>query len=150
HGQKDCSLPEPARLARSREDDCVRCHMPRTQSADIAHVTITDHRISRAPGTEPAGAPHTSSEVPPVLLNGDGLGPAEGRALERELAIAVVSEGPRMPDTPRVRQIRSFAMGVLDGVLADRPDDLVARRWKAMALSQAGRRPEAIREVEAV
>ena len=55
-----------------------------------------------------------------------------------------------MPDTPRVRQIRSFAMGVLDGVLADRPDDLEARRFKAVVLSQTGRRREAILEVQAV
>ncbi len=150
HDQKDCNLPEPARLARSRENDCVQCHMPRTQSADIAHVSTTDHRIPRAPGTEPAGVPHTVPEFLPVLLNGDGVGPEEVRSLDRELAIAVVGEGPRMPDTPRVRQIRSFAIGVLDGVLADRPDDLVARRVKALGLWQTGRRPEAIREVKAV
>jgi predicted CXXCH cytochrome family protein len=150
HWQKNCSLPEPARVARSSEDDCIQCHMPGTKSADIAHVTITDHRIPRAPGTAPVGAPQPTPDFPSVLLNGDGLGPEELRSLERELAIAVVGDGPRMPDTPRVRQIRSFAMGVLDGVLAHRPDDLVARRWKAMALSQMGRRAEAIREVEVV
>jgi tetratricopeptide (TPR) repeat protein len=124
--------------------------MPRTPSAEIAHVTTTDHRIPRAPGTKPAGAPPTVAELPPVLLNGDGLGQEEVRSLDRELAIAMVCEGPRMPETPRVRQIRWFAMGVLDAVLADRPDDLVARRFKALALSQTGRRAEAIREVEAV
>jgi hypothetical protein len=147
HDQKDCSLPEPARLAQSRENDCVQCHMQRTQSTDIAHVSATDHRIPRAAGTEPAGAPHTASEFLPVLLNGNGLGPKEVRLLDRELAIAVVGDGPRMPDTPQVRQIRSFAIDVLDGVLADRPDDLMARRVKALALWQTGRRYEAIREV---
>jgi hypothetical protein len=150
HDQKGCSLPERARLARSREDDCVQCHMPRTQSADVAHVATIDHRIPRAPGPEPAAAPYTAPDFVPVLLNGDGLGPDELRALNRELAIAVARDGPRMPDTPRVRQVRSFAISALDGVLAHRPDDLEARRFKAVLLSQTGRRPEAIREVESV
>ncbi len=31
----------------SRQPDCTACHMPRLQSADIAHTAVTDHRIIR-------------------------------------------------------------------------------------------------------
>jgi len=30
-----------------RQPDCTACHMPRTESADIAHTAVTDHRIVR-------------------------------------------------------------------------------------------------------
>jgi predicted CXXCH cytochrome family protein len=32
-----------------RQQDCTTCHMPRTESADIAHTAVTDHRIIRQP-----------------------------------------------------------------------------------------------------
>ncbi|MEO5896344.1 MAG: multiheme c-type cytochrome [Vicinamibacterales bacterium] len=31
----------------SRQQDCTACHMPRMESADIAHTAVTDHRIIR-------------------------------------------------------------------------------------------------------
>ena len=46
-----------------------------------------------------------------------------------------------MPETPQVAWVGSFVLRVLDGVLAARPDDRVARRMKAMVLALAGRRP---------
>ena len=55
-----------------------------------------------------------------------------------------------MPETPQVAWVGSFVLRVLDGVLAARPDDRVARRMKAMVLALAGRRPDAIRQVEMV
>lgn len=40
-----CSAPEADRKLES--NDCVLCHMPRSGSIDIPHVTITDHNISK-------------------------------------------------------------------------------------------------------
>jgi Flp pilus assembly protein TadD len=48
-GQDDCSAPISARSASG--DHCFGCHMPRTGSVDIPHVTITDHKV-RIPGRE--------------------------------------------------------------------------------------------------
>jgi len=31
------------------QPDCTRCHMPSSQSADVAHTQVTDHRIPRRP-----------------------------------------------------------------------------------------------------
>jgi hypothetical protein len=150
HESRGCKIPRPERLARSPGDDCARCHMPRSQSLDIAHTATTDHRIVRIPGaasTEPAHAP---AALPLVLLNGDGFGRSGVESLERELAIALTAEGPRLPDTPQVRRMGSFVLDRLDRALADRPQDIVARRMKAMAMALMGRRAEAIREVESV
>ena len=150
HEQKGCKLAEPTRRARSRDDDCVQCHMPRSESPSVAHVATTDHRIIRSPEAAPTAPAPSESELPLVLLNGDGLGREELASLDRELAIALAAEGPRMPETPQVAWVGSFVLRVLDGVLAARPDDRVARRMKAMVLALAGRRPDAIRQVEMV
>lgn len=150
HEPDGCRLPGSVRLSRSPGDDCVGCHMPRAQSVDIAHTATTDHRIIRSPGAPPALPGVPDSAFPLVLLNGDGLAPAEIASLDRELAIATAAEGPRLPATPRTRRIGSMVLGVLDRVLSDRAGDLVARRMKAMVLDLTGRRGEAIRQVEMV
>jgi tetratricopeptide (TPR) repeat protein len=64
--------------------------------------------------------------------------------------IALAAEGPTIPETPQVAWIGSFVLRVLDGVLTARPEDLVARRMKAMVLALGGRRPDAIRQLETV
>ncbi len=33
--------------------DCTQCHMPRSQSTDVAHTQVTDHRIPRRPPLAP-------------------------------------------------------------------------------------------------
>ncbi len=43
--QKLCSAPEAD--LKAANNNCVSCHMPRTGSIDIPHVTITDHYIRK-------------------------------------------------------------------------------------------------------
>jgi hypothetical protein len=47
HAEDACRLPHAARIARSPEDDCTACHMPRSPAADIAHTALTRHTIPR-------------------------------------------------------------------------------------------------------
>jgi tetratricopeptide (TPR) repeat protein len=124
--------------------------MPKSKNPSVAHVATTDHRVLRSPEAAPTEPGPSDSELPLVLLNGDGLGREERTSLDRELAIALASEGSRMPETEQVAWIGSFVLRVLDGVLADRPEDHVARRMKAMVLALAGHRSDAIRQVEMV
>ena len=150
HERNGCSLPDAARLTESPDDNCIQCHMPRTKSFDVVHTAVTDHRIARVPEavtTEPDGA---GPGLPLVLLNGDHLSQEERGALGRELAIALASEGPRLPNTPQVRRMGLLVLSLLDKALADRPDDLVARRMKAQALALSGRLSEALPLVESV
>ncbi len=52
HTDRGCSLPGAARLARSPDDDCTACHMPRRSTTTIAHTAQTLHSIPRhAPPT---------------------------------------------------------------------------------------------------
>jgi hypothetical protein len=44
-GRRECSAPAHER--RAANNDCVHCHMPTSGSADIPHVNITDHYISK-------------------------------------------------------------------------------------------------------
>lgn len=41
---------------RPAETNCVACHMPKLQAADISHAAITDHRILRRQNAEPLQA----------------------------------------------------------------------------------------------
>jgi hypothetical protein len=45
HQKQGCSAPLAERQARG--DDCAGCHMPRSGSIDIPHVSITDHYIRK-------------------------------------------------------------------------------------------------------
>ncbi len=93
-----------------------------------------------APTNEPSRA---APRYPLVLLNGGATG-SEQIGLGRELAIALAAEAPRLPDLPAVRPLKSKIMSMLDNVIAERPDDVLAKRLKAQALAIGGRRPDAI------
>ncbi len=149
HETQPCSMPVPARLSQSRDDSCIECHMPRSETIEIRHAATTDHRIPRKPPIAPgADTPSAARGLPLVLLNGDRLGLDELESLQRELAIALALEGPRPSARPPITPIGPLVLTLLDKALARHPDDLAARRMKARALALSGRRPEAIRVIQ--
>ncbi len=147
HEPQGCSLPEESRLAKSPDDSCIQCHMPRFKKTDIIHVATTDHRILRRPEAEETGPSPVAAGLPMVLLNGEGLSPDTRKSLGRELAIAIASEGPRLSPSPQVKEAGVLVLKLLDAALRMRPDDLPALRMKAQALALSGRRPEALRVI---
>jgi hypothetical protein len=62
--------------------DCISCHMPPVQSADVAHTQATDHRIPRHPGETVSAVlaeqPRTLKRFPPL----------DARPDDRDLALA--------------------------------------------------------------
>jgi predicted CXXCH cytochrome family protein len=150
HEQSGCKLPNTVRLAQSRDDNCVQCHMPRAKSVDIVHTATTDHRIMRAPVSQPDQGARTAEGPRLVLLDGDQLSSRERASMGRELAIALALEGPRLTDSPEVRTIGSFVLSALDKAVALRPDDLLASRMKAQVLALSGRRRDALGIVKTV
>ena len=50
HTEKSCTFDLQQRLAQKPADACSNCHMPRQPALTVAHSTLTDHRILRAPG----------------------------------------------------------------------------------------------------
>jgi hypothetical protein len=144
HEQKGCNLPISARLAESQDDSCIQCHMQRFKTTDILHTATTDHRILRTPAAERTDPERGVRGLPLVLLNRGDLTQYELKSLDRELAIALATEGPRMRDSPQVRETGALILALLDRALAKRPDDLAALRLKAQALALSGSSSQAL------
>ncbi len=61
HQQPECSLPLAVRLTRSRDNDCISCHMPAATGRDIVHVATTDHG--------PSGSEASRRPSPPCRMS---------------------------------------------------------------------------------
>jgi Cytochrome c554 and c-prime len=147
HERKGCNLPDTVRLAESSEDSCIQCHMQPSKKTDIIHAATTDHQVLRTPQADQTDQAPVALGLPLVLLNGDNLAPNELKSLERELAIALATEGPRMRDSPQVRETGALVLGLLNKAVERRPDDLPAMRMKAQALALSGRQSDALRVI---
>jgi Cytochrome c554 and c-prime len=143
HARNGCSLPAKDRLAQSREDDCVKCHMTLFASADIVHTATTDHRILRKPGSMPAKPHRPRPEFPLVLLNDDAMSRPKRQPLERELAIALATEASQPAIAQELRATSVRVLSMLDRAIVERPDDLIAQRMKAQVLRLTGHSDQA-------
>ena len=131
-GAKECSTP--ARDREAKADACTACHMPSVGSSNIAHASVTDHRILRrpsastpsrglAPGVSPLVAFSKSPNSPSILERDRDLGIALARVLGK---------------TPQ-----AATRGILEGLATDRLNlSLKAWRgdvdgWMALRLSRA-------------
>jgi Flp pilus assembly protein TadD len=139
HGERGCSLPAESRLARTREDDCTFCHMPRERDSDIPHAASANHRIPRI-----ASAPSSSVRPPmnasrvlrrPVPFHASQADAPLQADLDRDLGVALCRSGE---DGSRV------AYPLLKRAVRARPDDVFA--WEALGLAagQLGRDDEAL------
>jgi tetratricopeptide (TPR) repeat protein len=63
HQTHGCSRKADVASAASRENNCIECHMPKRPVVESAHVTFTDHEISRHPQA-PAREPGTTKLKP--------------------------------------------------------------------------------------
>ena len=129
----------PREVAESPDDSCIQCHMPRFKMTDIIHTATTDHRVLRNARSAEPEKPKKAGGLPLVLLNGKDETQKRG-ALDRELAIALATEGPRLHDSPEVREMGKFVLALLDRAIARHVDDLPAWRAKARVLALSGRR----------
>jgi tetratricopeptide (TPR) repeat protein len=141
HEQAGCRLPPAERLAQSREDSCIQCHMPRSPTADVFHSATTDHRILRRPD-EPArplvaSAPPTSAEGRMVMFHRELMNEAERTEARREVGIAL-AQASEWPESA------AEAIPLLEKALKARPDDALAWENKGIALGRLGRHEEAI------
>ena len=96
----------------SNNKDCISCHMSRTPSLDIAHTTLTDHRILRKPLKQLITSAHgrrlTQFGSKEIDQRGLGLAYAEvalraGDQFFKSEAFRLLTESlPRFPKDPEV------------------------------------------------
>ena len=104
HEDRQCSAP--IELRDKQQDNCISCHMPTNSNTNIAHTSLTDHRILRDPTVSiavsndladvPVLVPYFQSE----LLSSEERG--------RNLAIALSKFAEKMPANLPIKQ-RSVA-----------------------------------------
>lgn len=75
HTQSSCKEQRKVRIA--AKDNCLQCHMPRTEMPTVRHAAATDHSIPRRPGGKEREAAHSG-----ILVPFDGI------ATDRELGLA--------------------------------------------------------------
>lgn len=112
-------------------DSCVACHMPKADSSNIVHASVTDHRVPKMP--IPSKTPQSlSPDTVPILAFPIGPSLPSNLERERDLGIAlsrVLAQGAT--DDP-------VAKGMIAIMVADRtraavnewPDDLSS--WLAL------------------
>jgi len=139
HAQRGCSLPAADRLARSKDDDCIGCHMPKASSFDVPHSASANHRVPRHEGgrnpfiAKPWSVQHDKRHT--VIFYRELLDAEERAEVERERGIALCREG-----AGGARE----ALALLETALAARSDDVAAWECKGHALAGLGRHDEAL------
>jgi hypothetical protein len=139
HDAPGCTLPT---ARRGPTDDCVACHMPRQDSSNIAHTSVTDHRIPRRPDAETAHAPPRPLRPEQIPLT--RFHPPTGTQDERDLGVALT----RVAASHQAAPLAALALPRLDDALAEYPTDAAALEARANALGLQGRREEALRDLD--
>lgn len=100
HQDRRCSAP--SELREKQQDHCIRCHMPTNSNTNIAHTSLTDHRILRDP-TISIAVSNDLADVPVLVpyFQSELLSPEERG---RNLAIALSKFSEKMPATLPIKQ----------------------------------------------
>lgn len=139
HADRGCSLAEPARRARNRDDDCTACHMPRSGSSNNTHVATTNHRVPRliqeaeTPASSGMGPVRARTDI--VNFHDGVMSPAVRADAGRDRGIALTREG---------KEGAALAIPLLRIALSARPHDLPALEALAEALAQTGKVEEGL------
>ena len=113
-----CVAPAGDRAAAA--DNCVSCHMPRGDSQNIAHVSVTDHRILRRPPGPAVGGDRRLPDGATVVVP---YRPRPGPDADRDLGLALRWATAQLEDPELVRLAGQQAFGLLRRVADERPAD---------------------------
>ncbi len=144
HKETDCALAVDERRHHTPADSCIDCHMPRGDSSNIAHSSITDHRIVRRPVR--ATAEVTSGERPLVRFHSGSSD--DGVAGRRDLALALAEVGERSNSESQRRVYARPIYTLLAPTLERQPDDVAAWEARGQALWWDKRPREALESLE--
>ena len=100
HQDRQCSAP--SELREKQQDHCIRCHMPTNSNTNIAHTSLTDHRILRDP-TISIAVSNDLADVPVLVpyFQSELLSPEERG---QNLASALTKFSEKMPATLSIKQ----------------------------------------------
>src|SRR5439155_1671874 len=85
-------LAPDERRRQEAADSCIVCHMPRSDSSNVAHAAITDHRVIRRPDQPRPAAPGERPGSFLTAFHRDHSGEREGDP--RDLGLALVEVNP--------------------------------------------------------
>lgn len=102
HQEQSCTETADRRLAKS--DDCIACHMPKGDSTNIIHTSVTDHRILRFADAFSKPLDPSLGSVSLVPFNNSRYSPsAEERDRDLGIAMAIMlQKGPLLPSVSRI------------------------------------------------
>jgi predicted CXXCH cytochrome family protein len=148
HTEHGCTEPLESRLKKSKDDNCVQCHMPPLSATDIAHTASTDHRIL-APNRHPPSTQKPSGSPPAYPLRPfyPERDRPDDKEYKRDLGIGLVHTLGLRPDMQRTA---AQAIPLLDEALRRWPDDVELLQSKANALHAYGHGAEALAAFEKV
>ena len=111
HADRGCSLPAAEQSAAPANGSCMHCHMPRLETKDVAHTSLTDHRVMKKP--DRAALPDVELSVDELKLFDGAEDRVDAREVRRARAIMMLERAERKRDN----------------VQAARVHDLLVPRW---------------------
>lgn len=127
HQEQRCKVSLPKRQ-QANDNDCVRCHMPRT-GTEVTHVALTNHRIGIHPAAERRSANSKRETGTPSLEPIQDLVQLSPLERNRVLGLAylkLVRKTPGKPqDSPHFAKAKALLRKCYDDGLKD-PDVLAA------------------------
>lgn len=134
-GETVCS--EKPAVREAKRDSCIACHMPRASSANIAHTSVTDHRIPRTASPPPPARGLVFGTVPLVRFHTSPQVPAEEKERDLGIALARFAQSANPADLGPRDNIRELAVGRLRAATTRRPGDHPA--WLTLSTALTGR-----------
>jgi tetratricopeptide (TPR) repeat protein len=109
----------------AKSPDCTLCHMPRTETADIAHTQATDHSIPRRPHTleQNVNGPEQNTNVLFVAPKLVRFPPGDPADSDRDLALAW-QEVSKNTMSAAEREAEQYLRKAVAEVHGDRSDDV--------------------------
>jgi tetratricopeptide (TPR) repeat protein len=110
HTDQSCKVAPATRRQKDAADNCVTCHMPRSDT-DIPHIAFTHHRIARP-------APRTPSNLQriPELVPTDDVSQLPPREQERNLGLAYLEAAQNREYQRYTGEFAERAINLLGGV----------------------------------
>lgn len=133
HSERGCSASQEVRA--KQDDHCVRCHMPTNTNTNIAHTSLTDHRILRDPSESVAVSNELGDVSVLVPYFQSELLSEQERG--RNLGIALSKFAEKMPATlPLKQRTVTMARELLGASLQEWRDD--TEGWLALSSLEMG------------